>query len=143
MDVSVTNYKLNEARFNARIAEFRQSDTLTTLRDELALAKSLIEDRLNAAATPAERAACLPMVRDLLNTVGALVKAHRAYELQAGELLTKDALREFAKETVTIITDELRGMADWELIVDKICDRLSNSVENANNETADTSIMGD
>jgi hypothetical protein len=55
-----------------------------------------VVNRLNAVNTLAERAACLPMVRDLLNTVGALVKAHRAQELESGELLTKDALKRLA-----------------------------------------------
>lgn len=75
-DQTVTNYKLNEAKFNARVAEFRQSDDLVVLRDELALCKGLIEDRLNSATTPAERAASLPLIRDLLTTLGTLVKAH-------------------------------------------------------------------
>ncbi|HZZ27970.1 MAG TPA: hypothetical protein VFE46_08185 [Pirellulales bacterium] len=136
----VTNYKLNEAKFNARVAEFRQSDNLATLRDELALAKSLIEDRLNSAN---DRAACLPLVRDLLNTVGALVKANHTQELAAGELLTKDAVRILIKEVVSIVTDELRDIPGWEEIMDRICARLCKTVETANNKTPETSKLGD
>src|SRR5262249_25090968 len=113
-DQTVTNYKLREAKFNDRVAEFRQSDELVTLRDELALCKGLIEDRLNSATTPAERAASLPLIRDLLTTLGTLVKAQRSYELQAGEVLTKEALRKIGADVTQIIVDELGNMPDWD-----------------------------
>lgn len=133
-DPTITNYKLNEKKFNARVAKFRQSDDLVALRDELALCKGLIEDRLNSANTAAERAASLPLIRDLLTTLGTLVKGQRAYELQAGEVLTKDALRKFAAEVTRIIIDELGNLPDWESIADRVCGRLASVIETANND---------
>jgi hypothetical protein len=128
---------LNESKFNARVAEFRQSDDLVALRDELALCKGLIEDRLNAATTPAERAASLPLIRDLLTTLGTLVKAQRTYELQSGEVLTKDTLRKIGAEITQIIVDELGNMPDWDAVADRVCERLASVVETANNSASE------
>src|SRR5438094_1397728 len=126
-----TQYKLNEARFNDRVAEFRAAPTrLSTLRDELALAKALLEDRLNAAGTPAERNASLPVVRDLLGVVANLSKQCRAAELEAGELLGKDALRRFITAATKTIADELSGRFDgWEDSVELIASRLVAALE--------------
>ena len=141
-DSTVVNYRLNEQKFNTRVLEFRESTDLATLRDELALCKSLIEDRLNFTNTPAERAACLPTIRDLLNTLSKLASAHRTHEIESGELLTKDALRRFANEVIQIIVGELSGLTGWEEIVERVGSRLSQAVENANNKTPETVKLG-
>jgi hypothetical protein len=136
MDPTAQSYKLNEARFQSRVAEFRAMPTkLSTLRDELALAKALLEDRLNAAGTPAERNQALPVVRDLLGVVASLAKQCRAAEFEAGELLGKDALRRFITAATGIIADELEGrFPGWEDTVDEIAARMMAALESTVNE---------
>jgi hypothetical protein len=127
------NYRLAEARHNARLAEFRAAGNLTSLEDEIALARTLIEDRLNSAASPAERAGALTMIRDLLAVLGNLCKAHHIRQQQDGELLAKPALEQLGRVMVDIVADELSPIEGWEEIVSRIADRLATAIAGANN----------
>src|SRR5690606_35837528 len=106
-DQAAGNYRLAEARHNARLAEFRTAANLTSLQDEIALARTLIEDRLNSTSTPAERAGATMMIRDLLGVLSNLCKTHYVFAKEAGDILEKRTLFELSRELCDIVADEL------------------------------------
>ena len=73
---------------------------------------------------------------DLLGVVASLSKQCRAAELEAGELLGKDALRRFIVAATKTIADELAGkFPGWEDSVERIASQLVAALEQTVNES--------
>jgi hypothetical protein len=138
MDQHAANYKFNESRFNAVVESFRNSHDVGAIRDELALAKALLNELVDNSTTPAERQRIMPVVRDTLKVIATLSQAHAARELAADRLLSKDALYRWAREASSILADELEqsGFSGWEDVADRVSARLVASVQSASNEKA-------
>jgi len=103
------------------------------LRDLISLQHMMIESRYNAITNEGELlAACGPLNQMLLTMERLINSAHRI-ETNLGELLQRHAVLALAKEMVQIVIDELDGIEDYEAIVDRITQRLIDTIRNASN----------
>lgn len=119
------NYRLNESKSQERLEQFRKSENLAGLEREIALARTLLESATNANN--------LLLVRDLLATVGALVKAHRAAREREGELLEKSAVVTLGHTIIGILGDELCDLSDFEERMDRVTEKLFAAIAAAHN----------
>lgn len=121
------NYRLNEAKQQSRLEEFRKSENLAGLEREIALARVLLESATNANN--------LVLVRDLLATIGTLVKAHRVQRERDGELLDKTAVSQLGRQIVDILAEEFGDVPDFADRMDRTAERLCGAIAAARNQT--------
>lgn len=127
-------YLLAKADERSRLVRLADDlEPVKELRDLISLQHMMIERRYNAITSEGELlAACGPLNQMLLTMERLINSAHRI-ETNLGELLQRHAVLALAKEMVRIVIDELEGVEDYEIIVDRITQRLIDTIRNANN----------
>lgn len=117
-------YMLNKAKYRQRYSEFAESDELRTLRDEIAILRMVMEERLNMIQNDSEMLASCGQIAALATTIEKLVKSCNQLETRLGSLLSKSALLGVANELVQILMQELSDLPNYEYLVDKISERI-------------------
>lgn len=110
------------------------SDEIKSLREEIALARSMVEKRLNMVQNEAEFLSAMPAVQSALNTIEKLVTSCHNMEVKLGNLLNKSALLGIGQQIVEIISSELENVPGRDGIVDRIADRIVQVISEAENE---------
>ncbi len=122
-----TKYKLADAERQKRMDEFAQTDQPAALAAELAAARLMAEEAINAGHNT--------LAAGLLQTIAKLGNAHTASQLRLGELLEKAAVLELGTQLVGIISEEIAGRFDgWEIAVEAICNHLTATIQDTDNE---------
>jgi len=107
---------------------FAQVDEPERLEAELALARSLCEQAVNAGHHA--------LAANLLATIAKLSSAATAQKVRLGELLEKEAVMRLGKELVDLVTNVVRDrFPGWEDALDQLADQVVVTVEQARNET--------
>lgn len=124
----ITNHLISDSKLRHSAVE-----EIKDLREEIALARALIETRLNLAKDENELIASMGVLHQYLATVEKLVSACHRMDTNLGNLLTKTSLLNLAQEIVVIISDELVDIPDREGIIDKISHRIIATIGNKDN----------
>src|SRR5690349_18140867 len=124
-DLSVSNYRLNEARAAARVAEFARHPAPSTLEQELALTRFLIEEATNQGS--------LQTASTLLTTLNKLSRTHENAAIRANELLARSVVIGISQSWLAIVTEEFRGLPGWELRFDSAAARIGAAIDSAVN----------
>jgi hypothetical protein len=103
------------------------------LRDLISLQHMMIERRYNAVTNDGELLASCGPLNQMLLTMERLINSCHRIQTNLGELLARHAVLALAKEMVRIVIDELDGIDDYEVIVDRITQRLVDTIRNASN----------
>jgi len=128
-------YQLLKVKDRARLASLSEHESIKTLRDEISIARMLIEERFNLIQNESDiLTACGPL-NSLLLTVERLVNSAHKLEQNLGSLLAKPSLLSLGNELVAIIIDELKNIPDYEVIVDRISNRLVQAIAKAGNSS--------
>lgn len=113
-------------------------DYMASLKSEVALAQTMLEERLNAAGTDAaEIVASHNAVNSSLETINRLVTSMQKFDLATGEVLAKSALIQLMAGIIEDVAEELEAFADhpeYANMIDRIEDKLAARIEEANNE---------
>jgi hypothetical protein len=118
------NYLLTNPILRASIQRQDTLDELKSLRDEIMLARALVETRLNLADNDAEIVAAMPLVQSYLATIEKLVSTCQRMEVSIGELLSKASLMAIAQEIVAVLNETLDQLPNKEEIVDQVSLKL-------------------
>ena len=124
-------YQLLKAQDRSRLAALNEHDEIRTLRNEIAIARMLIEERLNLTQNDSDRMTNCGALNSLLLTVERLVQSAHKLETNLGSLLSKPTPLALGNEIVAIIIDELKGVPGYEDIVDRISDRIIKAMAQA------------
>ena len=126
-------YFLAKARDQTRLANLAEHEEVKSLRDEIALARMLIERRFNLIQNDADLiCACAPL-NTLLLTVERLVKSAHAIEKSLGTLLARAAVLRVGQQVCQIIVDRLEGIPNYEATVDAIIADIVATISKADN----------
>lgn len=126
-------YFLSEAKYRARLAQLAEHDEIKSLREEIGLARMLIEKRFDLIRNDNDLlAACAP-INTMLLTVERLVKSAHTIEQNLGSLLAKTAVLKLGQQLCEIVIEELTGVDNYEAIVDRITDRIVETIAKAEN----------
>jgi len=106
---------------------------VSNLRDEIAITRALVEQRLNLISNNSELLAACGQVNSLLLTIEKLVQSCVKTEEKLGALLSKTAVVELATDMVTILSEELKAIEGYEAIVDRVGMRVMELVKNKGN----------
>jgi len=130
-------YLLAQAQDRTRLAQFAEHEEVKSLRDEIALARMLIERRFNLIQNDADlMQACGPL-NTMLLTVERLVKSAHAIEQSLGNLLARQSVLRLGQLICQIIVDRLEGIPNYEQIVDGIITDIVATIQDANNSEAE------
>ena len=117
-------YLLNKAKYQQRYCDFADSTDLRTLRDEIAILRMVMQERLNMISNDSEMLASCGQIASLAITIERLVKSCHSLESRLGTLLAKPTLLGIANELVQILLKELEGMPNYEQLVDRISEQV-------------------
>jgi hypothetical protein len=97
----VRNYRLN--KFQSRLNEFADNDQIKSLREEVGIARMLLEEIINMCSDSTELIMASNRISDLVTRIEKLVTACNKLEQSAGLLLDKTTLLGLADVIVEII----------------------------------------
>ena len=129
----IQSYRL-KGQLRERFEHFSSASLLKTVRDEIVLLQSLIEDRLDLADSPAERLVAFQAVRPALVDVVKCFETLTKLEAQTSVTLGKEALSELGKEVIQILTEELKDVPNYDTIIDSVAAKMAASISNARNQ---------
>jgi len=130
-------YLLTRAQDQARLVHLDDPEGVKSLRDEVVIATGLLERRLNLARSDAEFISMFPQVEKFLGRIADLKKSNFFLEQKSGAMLARTAAFRLFQEILTIIVEELEGVAGYEQIVDRIIERSGPAIQHAGNSEAD------
>ncbi len=133
-EISKRVYRLQNYDQRVRHATLTDHDKLLSIREEVALAKMVLEERLNSIKTDADRIAATGQINTLFLTVEKLTSSCLKLDRTVGNLLAKPALLKLASDIVSIILDELADIPGHELIVDRISERIIETMSSIEGE---------
>jgi hypothetical protein len=126
-------YLLAKAQDSTRLAQFAEHEEVKSLRDEIALARMLIERRFNLIQNDADLISACGSLNTLLLTVERLVKSAHAIEKSLGALLARNAVLRVGQQICQIIVERLEGIQNYERIVDGIITDIVATISKADN----------
>lgn len=129
-------YNLTQARHRIRLAQLKDHEQVKSLREEIALARILLEERFNQVKDDADLMAACPMLNQLLLTLERLIKSSHQIEQNLGALLAKPTVILLGQNIVNLLIEELKQIDGYEEIVDRITDRMFTAIESAVNKDA-------
>jgi len=129
---ALKNYKIS--KFQARIEEKKATPDLKNLRDEIALLRMLIEERLNICMSGTDLVLHSSAISDLIMKVEKVVSSCHKLEKNMGMVVDKQAILNFAGRVVQIITLELDDQPDK---VDEIGNRILEEIGKIGEEDDD------
>jgi len=97
------NYRLS--KFQARLDEKVDSDSLKSLRDEIGILRILMEETLNKCETEVDIVLAAGTIGDLAVKIEKLVSSCNKIDKQLGQYLDKNQLTQIMMEIVSIIGD--------------------------------------
>ena len=130
----VRSYQLSSPELRARFSHHADSDSIETVRDEVILLRSLINDRLNLARNEAERIVAFREIHPAIATLNKLVESLCKLEKSTHLVLGKEALNRLGDEIVNILIEELSLVDGYTDIVDRVAGRIATVISEARNK---------
>lgn len=113
-------YNLLKYKYKTRYAEIGEHEALRSLRDEVAIAKMMLEETLNNIQSDSEAQAAKAGIDRQLATVEKLVASMIKMEIALGSLISKPTLLKIAGEMVQILLEKLKDIPNHEILIDEI-----------------------
>lgn len=129
-------YLLKDTRSATRLAELAEHEEIKSLREEIGLARVLLERRFNMIQSDADLLAACGPVNVMLLTIERLVKTSHQIETNLGVLLTRNTVLRLAQAMCEIVIEEIQSVPGFEAIVDRLSTRLLSTVLQAKNDDA-------
>lgn len=128
----VRDFLIEDADLRAKFETHKKSD-LYSLRNEVALLRTMVYDRLNMAKSEAERIVAYREIGTWMGTLDKLVSSLNRLEKDTSQVLTKETVLAIGREMVQAIAEEVRALPDHEKVIDAIAVRIVPLIENATN----------
>lgn len=100
---ALKHYLLTNKLIGDTAARHAASDEIKSLRDEIAITRSMVEIRLNEAKTTTELVSAMPSIHSYMMALEKLVSSCHQMEVKLGILLDKSALLTAAQKIINII----------------------------------------
>ena len=130
----IKGYRLLDPVLRERFEHHSDEDSLKTVRQEIAILRSMVEDRLNMAQTRAEKEAAFQMVTPWIANINKLVENLTKLARQTSMMVGKAALMKLSGEIVQILVEELEGVENYDSIIDTVASRIATAVAETKNE---------
>lgn len=121
-------YLLLNQKYRERHSDLSDHKDIRSIREEVGIARMLLEERLNSINCEADLIASCSGINTLLLTIEKLTNSCLKLDQSVGNLLSKPALLKVASDIVQIVLEEVSTLPDHELVVDKISERILQTV---------------
>lgn len=128
-------YNLLKFKYRTRYEQIGEHEALRSLRDEVAIAKMMLEETLNNIQNDSEFAASRSDLAHQLATVEKLVASMLKMETSLGTLISKPTLLKIAADMVRILLDKLKDVPNHELIIDDISVAIMKTINSVKENT--------
>lgn len=126
-------HNLKLTKWAARLSQMANSSSIFSLRDEIGVMRITLEELLNKCSDANELLIYEPNICRLTMNIGKLVKDFHSIEQNMGQLLSKQALMDFAGQVVDIICQKI----DDEALRKEIAGEIITIACEAGNESSD------
>jgi len=126
--LALRGYILANTEWSQSAVRHSQAEELKSLREEISLCRAMIERYWNTVETNTDFLAQSGKINALFLTLDKLITSCHRLEVNLGNLLSKAALLELAREIVDILMCELENIDNYEEIVDRISDRIVTAI---------------
>jgi hypothetical protein len=110
--IELRNLRLSRAKWMTRAKELADSEGITSLRDEIAICRLMLEEKLEGCKGPADLMLASPMISEWVMKIEKLVSSAHRLESSLGQLLDKAAVVQLTGELIAVISDGLDGVMD-------------------------------
>jgi flagellar motility protein MotE (MotC chaperone) len=121
-------YLLAEATDRAKLARFAESESIKSLRDEIALARLMVERHWNMIKNDNDFTNRAPSINSLLLTIERLIKSSHSIEQSLKSLLGREHVIAFAQLLVQAVMDELATVPGYEKIMDRVIAKIMSTL---------------
>lgn len=125
----IKNYLLRDAALAQEVERHGASDAVKSLKEEIAISRTLLERRLNSIKDHGDLIAATGQIVTLLTTIERLVSSCHKMEKSLEILIGKDRVLALAQVVVRVLLEELEGLEGYEQIVDRVGARLIEELE--------------
>jgi len=101
----VRNYQL--AKFQAKLERFGDNPNIKSLRDEVAILRMILEEKLNQCADVKELIYASGPISDLVLKIDKVVNSCNKLDRTMGTLLDKSSVLQFGAELIQVISEEI------------------------------------
>ena len=115
---ALKNYMLT--KWQARIERHKGSPDVKSLRDEVAILRMLMEERLNQCQSDMDLILNSGHISDMVMKIEKLVGSCHKLEGSLGQLLDKQAILTFASEVINVITSNIEDTVKIDTISSEI-----------------------
>lgn len=133
VEMTKRQYCLTNPKYQARLAELAEADEIKSLRAEVAIARMLIEERLNKIASEQDLFSACGSVNSLLLTVEKLVSRSHILEQNLGQLYHKSTVVQLMQAFVAIVDEEVCELPGGVDAKDRIVARIFQAANQARN----------
>ena len=124
----VRNYRLT--RWQAQLERMGDNPNIKSLRDELAILRMLMEERLNLCKDSHDLLLQSHVISDLATKIEKVVTSCTRLDHQLGRTLDKSAILNFANEVIQILGEEISDTTVLDRIATKIIESVDNQATN-------------
>lgn len=133
--VAKRQYNLTDPRYQAKLQALCEDDEIKSLREEVAIAKLLLEECLNkASASESDWYQATGKANSFLLTIEKLVSRAHILEQNLGQLFHKSTIVKLVQAFVAIVDEEVRDLPGGVEAKDQIIARVFQTVSQARNE---------
>jgi len=118
------NYRL--AQFRSRLVELGDNENIINLRDEIAILRYLIEEKMNMCKNSHDLILMSGPLSDLVMKVEKLVNSCNRLESKLGGLLDRAKVLQFAQTIVQIISKYIKDEEALDAVAEEILTTLKN-----------------
>lgn len=122
------SYVLADAQLAASYAKHSDNEAIYSLRDEIALIRTLMTDKLRQLDNDLEIQLATPIIINLAQTLERLVKTSSQVEVKLGAMLSKETVVLLAQGIMQVLASEIQHIPGYEAIIDKIHQRILTEV---------------
>jgi len=126
-------YLLVKAEDRTRLAQLSENEGLKSLRDEVTIAVSLLERRINLLQSDIDFIASCGQLNMLLLTIERLKKSSQVLEERSGAMVSRSAILRLGQQICQIIVDRLEGIPNYEQLVDTIILDIIATIQHSDN----------
>jgi len=126
-------YLLTDPKYQTRLLELSEAEGIKSLRDEVAIARMLIEERLNKVKTDADLLSACGAINSLLLTVEKLVSRSHILEQNLGQLYHRSTIVQLMHAFVQIVDEEVHDLTGGVEAKDRIVARIYEAAHSARN----------
>jgi hypothetical protein len=130
----IRGYRLSNPELREQFEHFNSVDLLKTVREEVVILRSMINERLNSIQNQSEMLAAFNIVRPALIDVVKCIEILTKLELKTSVVLGKDALSTLNGKIIKILSGALEGVPDYDRVVDSVARQIASAIAESHNQ---------